>query len=176
MTYTEGSLCSLVPMRFFCDEMLRGVADWLRIAGYDTLTPAEGIADEAVLEAAMHDNRWLITRDRGLHQLPGAVHYVILLHSGDLQANLVELGQRLGINWLYHPFSRCKGCNTTLEDCVKPSERHALPPDVVNSGTDLRYCPRCDQFFWEGSHVRRMQRRLAALNCSSLTANENQNI
>lgn len=164
VTYPEGSLCSVVPLRFLCDEMLRGVGDWLRIAGYDTLTPREGIPDESVLEVAIQDNRWLITRDRGLHELPGATHYVILLESRDLQTNLEELGSRLGIDWLYRPFSRCKTCNTTLVDYEEPSRRHRVPPDIIASGVVLRYCPGCDQFFWEGSHVHRMQRRLAELN------------
>jgi uncharacterized protein with PIN domain len=163
VTYPDGSLCSLVPLRFLCDEMLRGVGDWLRIAGYDTLTPPEGVADETVLEVAIHDNRWLITRDRGLYGLAGADHYVILLQSRDLQSNLQELAGCLDIDWLYRPFSRCKSCNTALVNGEKPSVRHRIPPDIANAGVDLRYCPACDQFFWEGSHVRRMQGRLIEL-------------
>lgn len=164
MICPNGSLCSLVPLRFLCDEMLRGVGDWLRIAGYDTVTPQEGLADNAVLDTAIEDNRWLITRDRGLYGLSQAAQYVILLESHDLQGNLYELTRRLGIDWLHRPFSRCKSCNTTLLNKVAPADRHRVPSDILRAKTDLRYCPRCDQFFWEGSHVRRMRRQLIELN------------
>lgn len=163
MIYPEGSLCSVAPLRFICDEMLRGVGEWLRTAGYDTVMPAPGTVDEAVLALAIANDRWLITRDRGLAVQPGGAHYVVLLRGPDLQANLAELGLVFGINWLYRPFSRCKSCNTTLLSKRKPSGRHRVPPDVTRSSDSLRYCPSCDQFFWEGSHSRRMQARLAEL-------------
>lgn len=164
MDHIPGSLCSLVPLRFLCDEMLRGVGDWLRVAGYDTLAPAEGAPDTQVLAVALAQDRWLITRDRGLYQQPGAASHVILLETDNLQANLRELAVRLDIDWLHRPFTRCKKCNTLLATDRLPSSRDRIPADVAGGNKPLRYCPTCDRFFWEGSHVKRMRRQLVALN------------
>lgn len=173
MDYPEESLCSVAPLRFLCDEMLRGVADWLRIAGYDTLTPSEGLADDAVLATAIADDRWLITRDSGLYERQGAVNYVILLKSQNLQDNLRELATRLDIDWLHRPFSRCKRCNTVLQTGISPTTSDPVPADIANSKTTLRYCLNCEHFFWEGSHVKRMRSRLRSLNRDQLNPKKN---
>jgi len=52
----SGILCPLNTPRFVCDEMLRGLGEWLRVAGYDTHMPEEGTEDRDVLAMAAADN------------------------------------------------------------------------------------------------------------------------
>lgn len=145
--------------RFLCDEMLRGLAEWLRVAGYDTRVPVSGTPDGQVLVQARQEQRWLLTRDRRLCQAAARQGPVLLLASQGLKANQEELSRRLTLDWLYRPFSRCKKCNTPLQP--HPANESPLPPDRPQA---THRCPCCCQLFWEGSHVRRMRDRLKQLN------------
>lgn len=50
--------------RFLCDEMLLGLAKWLRAAGYDTTVAKAGLTDRELLQEAVTEDRILLTRDR----------------------------------------------------------------------------------------------------------------
>ena len=56
-------------LRFLCDEMLTGLARWLRIAGYDTAIVVRGRRDRDLVEQANSENRILLTRDRRLVEI-----------------------------------------------------------------------------------------------------------
>jgi len=140
-------------MRLLCDEMLNRLARWLRAAGYDTALAREGGTDRELMRRAVADDRLLITRDREFLQRREAGRRVLLLRSEALTAQALELRERLGIDWLHHPFSRCLLCNGVLEPLRAPAE--PLPESA-------RFCPRCRKIYWEGSHVRRMRARLRA--------------
>ena len=138
------------PLRLFCDEMLLRLARWLRAAGHDTQLAVPRENDAAILARALAERRWLITRDRGFLQRRGAAG-VILLTSQQVDEQARILRRELALDWLYAPFSRCLLCNTPLQEvAVAAADKPAA-----------RYCPRCDKLYWQGSHVRRMQARLA---------------
>lgn len=156
--WTDYSLCPLGNPSFLCDEMLRGLAGWLRVAGYDTTVPVSGTRDRMVLANAVAENRWLITRDRELTLHRDAPQFVICLDSNGLEANVRELTRRLNLNWRQAPFTRCKRCNTPLVDGPLSTNRSAATAGI------FCHCPQCRQVFWEGSHVRRMREKLARFN------------
>lgn len=137
------------PLRLFCDEMLMRLARWLRAAGHDTELAAQGAEDRAVLARAVADGRCLLTRDRGFLERRAAQGRVVLLPSQVLDAQARFLRERLRVDWLYAPFSRCLLCNSPLE---------RAPP--LPGGVETRRCPRCDKLYWSGSHVQRMHARL----------------
>lgn len=149
----DGCFSPLQPPRFVCDEMLQGLGQWLRVAGYDTLLPEPGARDREVLHKAREGNRWLLTCDRGLVLHAGAGNYVILLETEGLDENAREVTWRFDLDWLHAPFSRCKRCNTTLD-----SRPHLASPAPIS------HCPQCRQDFWQGSHVARMRQRLHEMN------------
>ncbi|WP_404840884.1 Mut7-C RNAse domain-containing protein [Alkalilimnicola ehrlichii] len=93
------------------------------------------------------EERYLITRDRGFLERRDAERWVVLLETQALDDQARLLRERLGINWLRAPFSRCLVCNCRLHT-------------VLGRQGDLRYCCRCQKLYWEGSHVRRMRCRL----------------
>lgn len=139
--------------------MLQRLGRWLRAAGHDVAIASPGQGDAEILSRALLEGRLLITRDRGLLERRGAEGKVLLLEANSLPDLVAELTTRLHIDWLYRPFSRCLECNTPL--VVAPDEvKGRVPPESLREGETLLYCPRCGKAYWNGSHVKRMQRQL----------------
>ncbi|HKK05321.1 MAG TPA: DUF5615 family PIN-like protein [Gammaproteobacteria bacterium] len=146
-------------MKFLCDEMLQRLGRWLRAAGYDTVIETQGESDRRLLQRALEEGRWLLTRDRKLLEHRGADDAVILLQSDGVEACVAELTRRMAIDWQYRPFTRCLRCNTPLVE-ARPEQMQQMPARVRERFDTARYCPHCRQLYWEGSHVRRMRERL----------------
>jgi len=141
--------------------MLIGLARWLRAAGYDTEVCESAVADRSVLEHAINENRLLITRDQKLLELRNAENNVLWLNCNDIESCVTALGDRLQINWLFDPFSRCMQCNTPLIQ-ADPDKLAQVPDESRKLAHPLLYCPACDKVYWEGSHVDRMHRKLTS--------------
>ena len=144
-------------MRFLCDEMLSGIARWLRAAGYDTATAAPGERDRPLLERAAAEGRIFVTRDRSILQIrtPGQVW--LLLRAG-LEPEARELAVK-GVDWLHAPFTRCLVDNTPLQPASQEDLQRMPEESRVMPGPH-RVCPECRRVYWPGSHVRRMLARL----------------
>jgi hypothetical protein len=147
-------------LRFLCDEMLVGLGRWLRIAGYDTAIAERGRRDRDLVEQAHEERRILLTRDRRLVEIRNATDRTILLEGNDIDGCAEELVRRLALNWTLDPLTRCTLCNTRLE-LANRRLLDTLPPRIRALGSTVHVCPQCGRLYWEGSHVRRMRRRLA---------------
>lgn len=146
-------------MKFLCDEMLQRVGRWLRAAGYDTRIANPGTSDRELLQLALEEGRWLITRDRKLTEHRHAVDAVMLLRGNTVDQCIRELRSRLAIDLDYQPFSRCLRCNSPLEP-ARAEHLHEMPIRARALSASARHCPHCQQLYWAGSHVRRMRERL----------------
>ncbi len=153
---------SVIP-RFICDEMLHGLGRWLRAAGYDTVVATPGAMDRSLIELALKEERTLITRDRKMIEIRNADRVVLLLLTNGLDDCIKELTEKLQLDWLHKPFSRCMRCNTPLQR-AEPALRNRVPADILEDNDALLYCPDCDKVYWWGSHVDRMQRKLEGFN------------
>jgi uncharacterized protein len=127
---------------FLCDEMLGGLARWLRAAGYDTRTAELGSDDGSLVACAIGEGRILLTRDSKMLERRGAWRHVVILYGQSTDAWAEEMRVKLRIAWWHAPFTRCLLCNTSLEP-------HP-------AGERLTWCPRCSKLYWPGSHTRRM--------------------
>jgi len=152
-------------MRLLCDEMLNRLARWLRAAGYDTALAQPGISDREILRRAIDEQRRLVTRDRKLLEHLHEPGTIVLLDGNTVEECVVELSRKLPIDWLHAPFTRCMECNTPLLPATL-EQATQIPPEAQQLGTEVYYCPACDQLFWSGSHVRRMRTRLQRWNRS----------
>jgi uncharacterized protein with PIN domain len=120
-------------LRFLCDGMLARLCRRLRAAGYDTVIAGPSEHDGALVERAIIEDRFLLT----------------------------ALMDRVSINWLLDPFSRCLVDNSLLHP-ANPRELCRLPPRAQEIGSrDIFVCPYCDRIYWPGSHVRRMYNQLS---------------
>jgi uncharacterized protein len=146
-------------LRFLCVEMLAGLGRWLRIAGYDTAIAARGCRDRDLVEQAHAEQRILLTRDRRLVEIRHAHDRTVVLQSDGIDACARNLGRRLAIDWALGLLTRCTLCNTRLE---RADHRllETLPPHIRAVGATVHVCPSCGHLYWDGSHVRRIRRRL----------------
>lgn len=145
--------------RFLCDEMLAGLGSWLRIAGYDVAIAARGRRDRHLVEQAHAEGRILLTRDRRLVEIRNASDRTIVLEGNDIDACTEELVRRLSLNWTFNPLARSTLCNTRLA-LANRRILGTLPPRIRALASAVNVWPRCGRLYWEGSHVRRMRRRL----------------
>ena len=147
--------------RFLCDEMLHGLGRWLRAAGYNTVIAAGGIRDRELTARCANEDRVLLTRDRHLATVVAGTAPVVLLPGGGIDEAARALRIALDIDWQYAPFTRCIVDNRLLE-MAPPDLALRVPERSRVAGGPLRVCRECGRLYWPGSHVRRMQRRLAA--------------
>jgi len=146
-------------MKFICDEMLKGLARWLRAAGYDTEIANDGEPDRNLIKRAQISGRLILTRDRKLMEFRNADKTVHLLRCNGIDECVRSLTSTLPVNWLYRPFTRCLICNTPL---IRVDNNHAIsiPQDV--RGSPLFQCTDCKRIYWMGGHVKRMRKKLAS--------------
>jgi uncharacterized protein with PIN domain len=147
-------------MRLLCDEMLKGVGRWLRAAGYDVAIVDDGARDDDLLARAAADHRLLLTCDRRLAERAGPDATVVVLGTESFDGAARELRDRLGIDWLHAPVTRCLLDNAPLilaneEDVAK------LPATARQGDGPITRCPQGGRLYWPGSHVRRMRAKLA---------------
>jgi len=145
-------------VRLLCDEMLKGIGRWLRAAGYDTAIAQDGVADDDLLAQARAKNRVLLTSDRTLAGR-SAAGAVVLLATGSLDEAAAALRERLAIDWLHAPFSRCLLDNARLRP-AEPAALARLPERSRTGAGPITVCPDCGRIYWPGSHVRRMRARV----------------
>lgn len=146
-------------MKLLCDEMLSRLARWLRAAGHDAALVARGTDDPDVAAQALREDRVLLTCDRELARRKRGGLKVLLLSSNRPEECARELVDGLGLDWRAAPWSRCLDCNVPIEE-VNPHE--APPAGYAPPAEAPRWrCPACGRWFWEGSHARRFERRLA---------------
>lgn len=159
MTLDHVVATETAERRFLCDEMLVGLGRWLRLAGYDTAIATRGRSDRALVEQARAENRVLLTRDRRMVEIRNANDRTLVLNSEGIDAWAAELRRRVRLDWTHDPLSRCAVCNAVLQ-AAPPEVRRTLPPRVGALDEPINACPRCGRLYWEGSHVRRIRRRL----------------
>jgi uncharacterized protein with PIN domain len=146
-------------MRFLCDEMLVRLARLLRAAGYDTYLAAGGEADAELIKTARREGRILVTRDK---RLAAAFEESVLVTGWGVDAEAHALSRAVVLDWAYAPFSRCVVDNAHLREAT-PEEIAPLPERTRALDGPFRVCPACGRAYWPGSHVRRMEARLAGL-------------
>ena len=132
----------------------------MRAAGYDVAMVDEGAHDDRLLARAAAEGRLLLTCDRRLAERAGQGARVVVLGTETFEGASRELSQRLGIDWLHAPFTRCLRDNARLMP-AKEDDVAKLPAAARGGDGPIMRCPQCARVYWPGSHVRRMRAKLA---------------
>jgi len=146
-----------VMPRFLCDAMLGTLARWLRLLGYDAELARPEERDAAIAARAAREGRWLLTRDR---ELAARGPRTVLVRAEELEAQLVEVVERLGLEPGPLAGTRCAACNGGVEPAAREEVAPVVPPHVLRTAPSFRRCRRCGRVYWRGSHVERIERRL----------------
>lgn len=152
------------PARFIADAMLGRLARWLRILGYDTAYE-KFIEDEALVERAFQEDRWLLTRDRRLTQHKALRGRCTLIADDGLDGQLHQLQQDLKIDLDvdHRRGYRCADCNVVLAPISYDEAVPLVPPFVAQQYREFLQCSRCRRVFWQGTHWDDFGRRLASI-------------
>ena len=146
---------------FYCDAMLGRLARWLRVLGFDTAYDPD-IDDGALVRRAWEEGRWILTCDRRL-PLEWRVRGCVVLQAEASLDRLREVVDRFGIEEPRRLFRRCLECNELVE-VIGSDDLDRLGADVPErvrqSHREFSCCLACGRVYWEGSHTRRMRRRL----------------
>jgi uncharacterized protein len=144
--------------KFVADGHLGKLARELRLLGFDVIYERDA-EDRQLLDFIRNGDRALLTRDRRL------LMHSIVAHGYYLRSQLpleqtIEVVQRFDLFRSMHPFSRCLRCNALLQNVEKNAVIDRLEPLTKIYYHDFRRCAGCNQVYWAGSHVVKLQRRI----------------
>jgi uncharacterized protein len=147
--------------RLSCDEMLGGLARWLRAAGYDA-TFERGIDDTELIARAAAADRILLSSDSGIFERNivkhGRVPAVFVPRAMPKTEQLRFVLDTLGLP-VRQP--RCMTCGGALVLLSKEEARGEAPPKTLENTDTFYRCERCGKLLWRGTHWRRIERVLA---------------
>ncbi|CAB3768414.1 hypothetical protein GQ57_02630 [Burkholderia sp. MSh2] len=141
--------------RFLADAHLGGLAQLLRLAGFDTCYDNH-YRDDEIATLAGREGRVVLTRDRELLKRR-AVARGCYVHAQQPAAQLRELFERLDLAPHMRPFRLCLRCNAPLHPLDAAAAAPRVPDGVRQRHRRFAACDVCRRVFWEGSHWRRMR-------------------
>ena len=141
--------------------MLGKLARWLRILGYDTSYHVFAEDDDLLIQAQAED-RILLTRDVPLSRRAPDNRCLLVLH-GHLDDQMAQLVNTLNISLDRDPFTRCLACNTPIIEIGQKEAADLVPPYIQRTQTHFFKCVTCDQIYWRGTHVNRMDELLSLI-------------
>lgn len=151
----------LRTIRFVADAHLGGLAQLLRLAGFDTLYDNH-FADSEIEALASAEGRIVLTRDRELLKRRTITHgcYVRALKP---QAQMREIVDRLDLAASVRAFRLCLQCNAPLRRIEKAEAIGRAPEGVLARHAQFVTCDVCRRVFWEGTHWKRMRTLIDSL-------------
>ncbi len=148
---------------FFADAMLGKLARRLRMLGYDTAYERV-IDDETLMQRALAQHRWLLTRDRYLARRRVLRGRITLIRSDHVGDQLRQLAEELQIALrLNEQPPRCPECNVVLETISRETAAVSVPPHVACTHETFVWCPGCGRIYWPGTHWTRIEAHFASL-------------
>ncbi len=151
-------------MKFICDDNLGKLAKWLRTLGYDTPF-SQDIEDTELVSKALKEDRIILSRDQELKRFKSAEKKLFLLSSNQpleqLKAVLTKFNLRTEEK---NHFTRCLVCNTVLVPVPKKEVENKVPPFVFKTQEKFFYCSKCDKFYWAGTHVKNLKKKISEEN------------
>lgn len=140
--------------RFIVDDMLGKLAVRLRILGFDT-TYYHDTADSLLLRKSKEEKRILLTRDLSLTKTRGA--NALFISNRKLKDQIKEVIEKYKLKITpQNIFSRCSVCNEPLENISKEKVKDKVPPVVYKLFKEFAYCPKCDKYYWKGTHYEKI--------------------
>lgn len=146
--------------------MLGNIARKLRLLGFDCRYFAT-IKDEQLLSIAKNENLTLITRDRKISNVCKKQNISTIDLSGtDETSQIVEICRKMNLNKCKIDMKdiRCTVCNGIIKPIEKDKVADRIPIKVAQNMQQFWVCDSCDHIYWEGTHIRNLQRLIDEIN------------
>jgi uncharacterized protein with PIN domain len=136
---------------FLVDSTAARLSRWLRFLGYDAVLDRSDNG-AALLARARREGRVLLTRRRALGTGPAgsAAGAVLVLSSDFVSDQLKQVAAEFGLAQGLAP--RCTVCNSELCAVSRAAADGRVPEFVYQSRSEFAFCPRCDKYYWKGTH------------------------
>lgn len=152
--------------KFLADAMLGNIARKLRLLGFDCKYFAT-IKDDQLLSIAKNENRILITRDHEISNICKKQDIVTIdLLGTDEMSQIVEICKKISVNKCKINMTnvRCTLCNGIIQPIEKEKIIDRIPIKVVQSMQQFWICDFCNHIYWEGTHIRNLQKFIDEIN------------
>jgi uncharacterized protein len=147
-------------LKFAADRMLGRLVKWLRVIGQDVIYGPH-LTGYGLIRAARHDNRLILTRDRGLKKKQPPEF--IFIKSDHYTDQLLQVIEACRLKPLKKLFTRCLACNATLQQRAKDSVKAMVPPYVFSTQERFFWCPECRRVYWPATHHEKILEQLTKL-------------
>ncbi len=153
-------------MTFFVDAMLGNIAKKLRLLGYDSKYFSD-IDDEQLIDTAKKEDRIIISKDENLIKKAKKLGMkpVFIMKNNEMDQFLEIISQlNLNISQINGDTARCPKCNSDTESVDKESIKETIPQMIYQINLKFWKCSACDQIYWEGTHIKNLQKFLDKIN------------
>ena len=134
------------------DNMLGGLAKWLRLLGFDTFylkdSPTTPIPDRILLTSRSHVSQ--------NPMLKGWEKVIYISEQSKDQLGDAIRGLNININDI-RLLTRCSLCNSELETISAEEVSGRVPEHIFHSHKNFSKCPGCGRIYWPGSHQERIK-------------------
>ncbi len=151
---------------FLVDGMLGNIAKKLRLLGYDS-EYFSNINDDELILKAKKENRIVITKDESLsHRIKKKKLPMIQITKNEEMDQLVQIYKNLELtkSVIIGTRTRCTICNGQLDSIDKDQITTKVPDGVLEQTDHFWKCSECDRIYWEGSHIKNLQKFVIGLN------------
>jgi len=156
-------------MLFLVDAMLGNIAKKLRLLGFDSEFVSD-IDDSKLIEKAKNENRTIISRDRNLidRAKKNEISSVYITSENEIEQFLEILETtHLQFDEISGDSARCTKCNSPTSQINKLEIKNKIPEGVLEYHDKFWKCDRCDQIYWEGTHIKNLQEFVHKINLKS---------
>jgi uncharacterized protein with PIN domain len=141
------------PPRYLLDVHLGSLARRMRLVGLDTRY-GHPVDDADLVEAALAEDRVLLSKDRGLLCRRALRHAAYVRgRTGDEQ--LADVLDRFAPP--LSPYSRCPTCNAALRPAELAEVAGRLEPGTRRTYREFSACTGCGRVYWRGAHAERLE-------------------
>ena len=146
-------------MLFLVDSMLGNIAKKLRLFGFNSEYISD-IDDSKLIEKAKNENRTIISRDRSLidRTNKNEISSVYITKENEIEQFLeIAKTTHLQFDEISGDSARCAKCNSPTSKINKIEIENKIPKRVLEYHDKFWKCDRCDQIYWEGTHIKNLQ-------------------
>jgi uncharacterized protein with PIN domain len=134
--------------------------------GYDSKYEPD-IQDDNLINLARKEERIIISRDKNL--VKKALKFgitSIFLRKKEETKQFREIIDKLNLKIMEinGDGARCPLCNTKTKPVNKNNVKNKVPVKILEQNEKFWECEDCGKIFWEGSHIRNLQKFVSELN------------